>query len=240
MEAMVSGSIVMSKFIYLVDPAGSTRSEDLAKAENGAFVDGRVGDISVLQTDKQADLSIVFKMVEALEQRLSFAFLLNTAIQRNGERVTAEEIRFMARELEDVLGGVYSVLAQSLQLRITTILLKYLERNNEIPTLPAEVQPIIGTGIEALGRGQDLGRLSEFLATSSQVLGPQVVAQYINPTEYLKRVAASLSIDTGGLVKTEEEIQQDQMNAMMAQMGPDMLKSGTQLATQSMEQPTNG
>lgn len=106
MEAMVSGSIIMSKFIYLVDPAGTTRAEDLAKAENGAFVDGRPGDISVLQTEKQADLQIVFKMTEAIEQRLAFAFLLNTAVQRNGDRVTAEEIRYMARELEDVLGGV--------------------------------------------------------------------------------------------------------------------------------------
>lgn len=240
MEAAVSGSIVMSKFIYLVDPAGSTRAEDLAKAENGAFVEGRQGDITVLQTEKQADLSIVFKMVESIEQRLAYAFLLNTAIQRPGERVTAEEIRFMARELEDVLGGVYSVLSQSLQLRIATILLKNLERSNEIPKLPKEVTPMIVTGVEALGRGQDLGRLNEFLSTSSQVLGPQTVSQYINPEEYLKRVAAALSIDTGGLIKSEEEIQQDQMNAMAQQMGPDVIKAGTQIAAKQMEQPTNG
>ena len=240
MEAAVSGSIIMAKFIYLVDPAGTTRAEDLTKAENGAFVEGRQGDISVLQTEKQADLSIVFKMVEAIEQRLAYAFLLNTAVQRNGERVTAEEIRYMARELEDVLGGVYSVLSQSLQLRIATILLKLLENSKEIPKLPKEVTPMIVTGIEALGRGQDLGRLNEFLATSSQVLGPQIVAQYINPDEYLKRVAASLSIDTGGLIKTEEEIQQDQMTAMAQQMGPDVIKAGSQIAAKQMEQPTNG
>lgn len=240
MEAAVSGAIVMSKFIFLVDPAGSTRSEDLAKAENGGFVDGRQGDISVLQTEKQADLSIVFKMTESIEQRLAYAFLLNTAIQRPGERVTAEEIRYMARELEDVLGGVYSVLSQSLQLRIATILLKNLESSKDIPKLPKEVKPMIVTGVEALGRGQDLGRLNEFLATSSQVLGPQIVAQYINPDEYLKRVAASLSIDTGGLIKTEEEIQQDQMAAMAQQMGPDVIKAGTQMAAKQMEQPTNG
>jgi len=240
MEAMVSGSIIMSKFIYLVDPAGTTRAEDLAKAENGAFVEGRPGDIAVLQTEKQADLNVVFKMVESIEQRLAYAFLLNTAIQRNGERVTAEEIRYMARELEDVLGGVYSVLSQSLQLSVAQILLASLEDSKDIPKLPKEVKPMIVTGVEALGRGQDLGKLNEFLATSSQVLGPQIVTQYINPAEYLKRVAASLSIDTGGLIKTEEEMQQDQMMAMAQQMGPDAIKAGTQLATKSMEQPTNG
>lgn len=99
---------------------------------------------------------------------------------------------------------------------------------------------MIVTGVEALGRGQDLGRLNEFLATSSQVLGPQIVAQYINPEEYLKRVAASLSIDTGGLIKTEEELAADQQQSMMTQMGPDAIKAGTQLASKAMEQPQNG
>lgn len=99
---------------------------------------------------------------------------------------------------------------------------------------------MIVTGVEALGRGQDLGRLNEFLSTSAQVLGPQVVSQYINPTEYLKRVAASLSIDTGGLIKTEEELQQDQMQSMAQQMGPDAIKAGSQLVGKQMDQAPNG
>lgn len=44
--------------------------------------------------------------------------LLNSAVQRNGERVTAEEIRYVAGELEDTLGGVYSLLSQELQLSL--------------------------------------------------------------------------------------------------------------------------
>jgi hypothetical protein len=237
MEAMVSGSIIMAKFIFLVDPAGSTRAEDLTKAENGAFVEGRKDDITCLQTEKYADLNVVFKMVESIEQRLAYAFLLNTAIQRPGERVTAEEIRFMARELEDVLGGVYSVLSQSLQLRIAKIVLAALQASGDIPKLPPEVEPMIVTGVEALGRGQDLGKLNEFLAVAGQTLGPQVVAQYINPEEYLKRVAAALSIDTGGLIRTEDEIAYEQQQAQLSAMGPDAIKAGTALATKAMEQP---
>ena len=35
--------------------------------------------------------------------------LLNSSVQRNAERVTAEEVRYMAQELETALGGVYSI-----------------------------------------------------------------------------------------------------------------------------------
>ncbi|UZT50437.1 head-to-tail connector protein [Enterobacter phage 04_vB_Eclo_IJM] len=35
-------------------------------------------------------------MADAIEQRLGWAFLLNSAVQRNAERVTAEEIRYVA------------------------------------------------------------------------------------------------------------------------------------------------
>ncbi|WP_416142518.1 portal protein [Escherichia coli] len=47
----------------------------------------------------------------------------NSAVQRTGERVTAEEIRYVASELEDTLGGVYSILSQELQLPLVRVLL---------------------------------------------------------------------------------------------------------------------
>jgi len=50
------------------------------------------------------------------------------------------------------------------------------------------------------------------------VLGAEALAQYVNIDEYLKRRAASLGLDTEGLIKDQEQIMQEQQQAQMAQM----------------------
>ena len=84
------------------------------------------------------------------------------------------------------------------------------------------VIPQIVTGVEALGRGNDLNKMDEFLAGVGQLLGPEVLGQYINYREYLDRRALALGIETNNLIKSEEQVQQEQQMAMMQQMGPDM------------------
>ena len=87
--------------------------------------------------------------------------MLNSAVQRNAERVTAEEVRFMAQELETSLGGVYSILSQELQLPLIKILIFRMEKQGRMPVFPKNViKPQIITGMEALGRGQDLNKLA--------------------------------------------------------------------------------
>jgi hypothetical protein len=61
-------------------------------------------DVAVLQAQKQYDLQVVERSIAKLEERLSYAFLLNTAIQRDAERVTAQEIRYMAQAIRNCYG----------------------------------------------------------------------------------------------------------------------------------------
>lgn len=236
-EALTTGAIALSKLFYLVDPAGSTRAEDLTNAENGAFVEGRREDISVLQADKMSDFSFISRRIDAIEQRLAYAFLLNTAIQRPGERVTAEEIRYMARELEDVLGGVYSVMSQELQYPLATILLDVLARSKELPKLPPQITTSVVTGIDALGRGQEFGKLTQLFAGAANDIGPQEVQRRVNSEEYFKRRGAALGLDTSGLILTDEEIAQKQAEAAMQNATPEMIRTGGNLAAKAMEQP---
>ncbi len=52
----------------------------------------------------------------------------------------------------------------------------------ELPKLPEGlVQPKIVTGIEGLGRGQDLNRLRAFLAIGQETLGPEFFAAWGRP-----------------------------------------------------------
>lgn len=73
-------------------------------------------------------MQIAKMTADAIESRLSYAFMLNSAVQRSGERVTAEEIRYVANELEDTLGGIYSILSQELQLPLANTLLNILSK----------------------------------------------------------------------------------------------------------------
>ena len=124
----------------------------------------------------------------------------------------------MAQELESALGGVYSVLSQEFQLPLINILLGRMVKQRKMPKFPKEkVKPQVVTGMEALGRGQDLNKLSQFLEYLTP-LGPEVLSQKLNIDDYMDRLGASLGIDTGGLIKTDEQIQQEQAEAQQAQM----------------------
>jgi len=139
--------------------------------------------------------------------------------------VTAEEVRFMAQELETALGGVYSILSQEFQLPLINLLLNSLQKQGKMPKMPKDsVTPTVVTGIEALGRGQDLNKLATFLQYL-QPLGPEVIASEMNLGDYIDRLAASLGIDTSGLIKSDEQKAQEQM-MQQQMMQQQMLEQG--------------
>ena len=215
-QAIVEGSAAAAKILFLVNPNGTTEMSDLAETESGGFCEGVETDVSVLQLNKYNDFRVTLDAAQKIEERLSFAFMLNSSVQRAGERVTAEEIRFMAQELESGLGGVYSILSQEFQLPMIVRLMFRMTRAKELPTLPKGiVQPVIVTGLEALGRGNDLNKLDTFIGTLMQI--PEAAAR-IKWGDYMTRRATAIGIDTEGLIKSDEEVQQEQQQAQMMQM----------------------
>ena len=215
-QSIVEGSAAAAKVLFLVNPNGVTDKGELSDADNGAFVEGMATDVSALQLQKYNDFRVALETVNTINERLSYAFLLNSAIQRKGERVTAEEIRYMANELESALGGIYSILSQEFQLPLVKRLMFQMERQKRLPVLPeGTVEPVIVTGMEALGRGNDLNKLNMFFQAAAQIsqLPPE-----INKADALMRTGSSLGIDMKGLVKSPEELQQEQAAAQQQQM----------------------
>lgn len=212
-QSMVESSAASSKVVFMVKPNSVTRKSDLARTRNGDIITGTREDVTCLQSEKQYDLAIVERATARLEERLSFAFLLHTAIQRDAERVTAQEIRYMAQELETSMGGIYSLLSQEFQLPLVQVLMKRMTQSREIPKLPKNsIQPTIITGIEALGRGNDLQKLREFtmeLMNIAQV-NPQIV-QALDTQNLITRIATGIGIDVEGLIKSPEQMQQEMM-----------------------------
>ena len=228
-ETLVEGSAASARVVFLVDPSGVTQLKVVAKAKNGDVVAGKAEDVQAMQVNKASDLSVAKQQAEEIAGRLAHAFLLHTAIQRNGERVTAEEIRYMASELDDALGGVYTLLAAELQLPAVRLFEKRMEKRLKVPKLPADiVKPVIITGLEAIGRGHDQRNLQMFVKEIIGILGPEIAQRFINVAELIARSAASYGIDPNGLILSEEEIaqneQQAQMQALLQHLGPEGLK----------------
>lgn len=219
--ALLKAAAAVSKVVYLVRPNSMTDVEELNAAESGDYVTGAKDDIATIQLEKYPDLKFVADQIVALEKRLSYAFLLNTAIQRNGERVTAEEIRYMATELEGSLGGIYVSLSNTFQKPLVQKRIHKLTKQGRLPPLPEGVVKVtIITGVEAIGRTTDLQKLDQ-LVKDIQNLGPQALA-YLNMGEWLSRRCTNLGISSEGLVLTEDEFKEQQAQAMQAQMAQEV------------------
>jgi hypothetical protein len=244
-RSIVEASLAASRMLFLVNPNGLTSARTLQDAPNGAIRDGVAEDVSVLQVEKYQDFRVALETMNGIKERIGFAFLLNTSVQRPGERVTATEIRAMISELEASLGGVFATLSEELSLPLVNLVLTSMLKRKKLRKLPKGiVRPIIVTGLDALGRGQDLQKLDFFLAGIRDSLGPQAIAQYLDVQGYLTRRASSLGLDLNGLVKSQEQLQAEQQQmqqmAMMEKLGPSVVQGGAKLMAQGMDQQGQG
>jgi hypothetical protein len=206
-QALVEGASVASKVVFLVSPSATTKPGTLAKAGNGAIIQGRPEDVGVVQVGKTADFATAANLAAQLEKRILEAFLVMNV--RNAERVTAEEVRLTQLELEQSLGGLFSLLTVEFLVPYLNRTLLILQRTNQIPRLPKDVvRPKIVAGINSLGRGQDNEALTRFIQTIGQVLGPEALMKFVDPSEAIKRLAAAQGIDVLNLVRTPEQLEQ--------------------------------
>jgi len=240
--AVVKGTAVAVKLIYLRNPNGLTKARDLTRSETGDVIDGKPDDVHALQSEKQADLNVGRQMIGDLKEELSYAFALGQAVQRSAERVTAEEIRFMAQELDGLLGGIYSTLSLEFQLPFLRVTLRRLEKAGKLPTLPKKaVRPSITTGLDALGRGAELDTLRALVKDIVDLGGPDALRTYLYFDDLLSRLSTARGIKTEGLIKPADVVTQETQQAQMAQMvqhlGPNAVTQMGQLAKQGMATP---
>ena len=216
-QALVEGSAAAAKVVFTISPSSTTKPSTLANAGNGAIVQGRPDDIGVVQVGKTADFRTAFEMMQQLERRINDAFLVMQV--RQSERTTAEEVRLTQMELEQQLGGLFSLLTTEFLLPYLNRILNQFQKTGKIPRLPKDVvKPTIVAGVNALGRGQDRESLGQFLTVVSQTMGPEAVQKFINPEEVIKRLAASQGIDVLNLVRSMQEIQGEQQQAQQMAM----------------------
>ncbi len=236
-KAVYEFAEIAAKVIFLDKPSSQTDINQLQRAKSGDFVQGSADDIDVLQLEKYADFQVVDAVMQRLERRIAEAFLLSTGTIRNAERVTAEEIRQVAQELEDALGGVYTVMASEFQLPFTRRLLYLMQREGEIAPLPKNtVKPIVVTGFDALGRAHSNNRIRAFIADSVNLLGEGALKR-INQSSVMSRLGTGYGVeDLEEILLSEEQVAEADQQAMMAQAmqqsAPGMAQEAAKVAFQ--------
>ena len=221
----------------MVSPSSTTKPQTLASAGNGAIVQGRPDDIGVITVGKTADFRTASELANSIERRISDAFLVLNI--RQSERTTAEEVRLTQLDLEQQLGGLFSLLTTEFLIPYLDRTLLILTRSGQIPKLPKDlVRPAIVAGVNALGRGQDRESLTSFLGTIAQTLGPEALMRFVNPDEAIKRLAAAQGIDYLNLIKPQQQLQQEAAQQQQQQAQQELVKQTGQFVNSPSMDPT--
>lgn len=224
-QAIAEGALVSAQVKHLVKPSGIANPKKLAEAANGAYLPGNPDDVFTIQVNKAQDLSVAMQGLARIEARLAEAFML--ADVRDSERTTAEEVRLQAMQTERSLGSIYAILTTEFQQPYVARKLALLTRKGKLPTLPKDlVKPVVSVGLAAVGRGNDLEKTARFMTILQQTLGPEGVTTYVMPSELIRRLAGAMGMDIIGLVKTDEQLAQEQQAQQQMAMAQQAMASG--------------
>lgn len=215
-KAVLDGAAMASRNVIIADPAAGNASVNrkaLASARNGEIIIGNPQSVAFLQFGNTAGMQVAAAELERISQQVAAAFLLQSGVTRDAERVTREEILHNAQELEGALGGVYSTLSHDMQAARLKRLIFQMQANDELPRWGDMIEPTIITGFEALGRASDVGRVGQALQML-QGLPPEVLA-YVNWTALLGKVFNGLGLSDS--VKSEEEVNAMRQQQMLEQ-----------------------
>lgn len=230
-EAWTGGVILGMEFRWLVAQTGMTSADDLNKSSNGDALPGTPADVAPVQAGNPQAVAVAQQGLEHLEQRLARGFLLLSALTRDAERVTAEEIRLTAQELETAYGGVYSNLALTLQLPVS----KWLLRRIDADIKGTDIELSVITGLDALSRQADLESLVRALDILGRVTAlPPALQARLKFDALTKHVGMGSGIDLAPFLKSDNEVAQDQAQAIEQQAVGTTLNAAGEAAAQGL------
>lgn len=214
-RATVHAAILASEFRWLVNPTGNTSVEDFQESANGAALPGNEGDVHLVQSGVEGNLQTNVTIQKMYIERIGAGFMLQSAVTRDAERVTAEEIRRNAEELEGGLGGAYSRIAVDVQLPVAYWSMEIIDKS----IVGTDVEPVIITGLAALSRMGDRDRLLLFGSNLSQLLSlPPQILDRLKLSAWIADLASAEGLDPGVYVLTEDEYNQLQQQRQQQQL----------------------
>lgn len=233
-SAINDGASAAALALMFVKP-GQTSLKAVREARNLSVLPGSAADVTMFRTEKTADFNFVVSNLEVAARRLSAAFMMQTSVQRQGERVTREEIVRIGTELDKALGGLNTQIAQYNQRPIIIRAIRLHESEDKsLPPIPDDIVSIqVITGTDALGASLEADTLQQYAEEGARAF-PKTFEQVHNSGDYFRRMAAARGIKPDGLVKSPEQMQEDQAQAQQQAVQQQLLDKGTGPAVKGM------
>lgn len=227
-EAMSDLMAIVADVKFFVRP-GSPLSMDLAAlnaAPRGTYWSGNAEDIGVPDMKARGDLAVLAQVVQGWEADLSQVFLLSSV--RDAERVTAEEIRMIANELESSFGGLYSQLAQKWQQREAEFAISKIDFSKDVGGMGEAFEVVVTTGLESLSREGQIDNLRLAIGDLQMMeVVPEELREAFNVLRFAKFVFTNRNVDLNAFLNTEEEMQAIRQQAL-AEAGRMQQEAGQQ------------
>jgi len=235
-ESVVDGSILGTEMRWAVDPTSMTRPDDLNKSKNGDFVAARKEDISPISGGNPDGVQVADSFLQRVERRLSMGFLMQSAITRNAERVTAEEVRMQALELETSYGGVYTGIAKDVQ---GPVALWSLDRAG-VDITGSGLQATVITGLDALTRNAELESLRAAFSDMALTAGlPEAMQARIKWKPLGDFIGAGRGVKLSPFLMSEQEFTQAQQAAQQSRVAEQSAIAGGEAAASAAVNPGN-
>jgi hypothetical protein len=220
-KAITEGAMQAARGLVGRKPSAITSAEVFAKAPNGSVIPSQPEDFFPITTADVKDLGVASQKMAALEARLARIFLMPDI--RDSERTTAEEVRLQIRQIEQMLGSIYSILTVEFQYPYIRRVLKLLVSSNRLPDLQ-DVEPVVSVGLAALGRQSDAEKLVQFAQQGAGAL-PAQFGELIDPAAWLREFATAMGVNPM-LVKSDQRISKEQAAAAQAQQQQQLINAG--------------
>lgn len=211
-QAETAKAIAISEHRLLVGAGSTARARDIMNSPIGAPLDAEPGSIAPLEHGQSGGLADIRESKRGLQRELGIAFLDNMAVQRDAERVTAEEFRTLTLALDLTLGGLHAALAAEFLPQYARFLLRILKNDGRITAeqlkaLDGEgIQPRLVTGLDALGRNYEAQQFFEAQKVISDLVTPAEYAKRVNVDALADKVNGYYGIETKGIYKTEAQL----------------------------------
>jgi|SRR3990172_3574320 len=210
-KALIDGALLNAEYRWGVNPAGITELQDVLDSINGSFVPCGPNDIFPLQFQNASQVSATQAAVAHRETVLGRRFLMNTAVQPQGERVTARQVSIIAQELESNLGGVLSQASRELQVPVIRRTLLLQAQGNLIPEQLQDfikedsiLKIRVRAGLEILNREAEREKLDMAIERMRNL--PETALRVFKWEAVAKDWWESMGLESAGRIKTAEEM----------------------------------
>ena len=207
-ESMVKGLAILADIKFLVRPGAQTDAAEYAKSDIGSYHIGKEGDIFSPQLKREADFALIASAIKDYERRIARAFLMSSASTRDAERVTAEEIRRDANELETAHGGLYSRMVDDWQTPFARFALADVDFKFEDKAFDVQIV----TGMDTLSRSGDMDNFMWFIQDMRALNEvPEEIRAEFDVHALVQFSAGNRAVNYTKFMKTKEQSKADKL-----------------------------